>query len=72
MERNSTMSEQSRTSKRIHVYIYEDQIERLFTFWPRANMSEIVRLALENLLEKAKEQQQINLAKAQTQSAEKA
>lgn len=46
-----------RPTKRIHVYIYEDQIEDIFALWPRTNLSDVIRKSLDRLIEKAREQQ---------------
>lgn len=45
-----------RPTRKVHVYIYEDQIETLLGLWPRVNVSEIVRQSLDRLIEKAKEE----------------
>jgi len=67
MERNSTLTEPSPPSEkrktiRTHVRLFEDQVEEILIFWPRANLSEILRMKLDEILERARELRAKNLA----------
>lgn len=44
-----------RPTRRVHVYLYEDQLEEIMTLWPQTNLSHVVRTALDRTLAKAKE-----------------
>ena len=44
-----------RPTKRVHVYLFEDQLEEIMTLWPQTNLSHVVRTALDRTLEKARE-----------------
>ncbi|OYW77665.1 MAG: hypothetical protein B7Z37_02975 [Verrucomicrobia bacterium 12-59-8] len=44
-----------RPTRRVHVYLFEDQLEEIMTLWPQTNLSHVVRTALDRTLAKAKE-----------------
>ena len=43
-----------RPSRKVHVRLFEDQLDEIRTYYPQANLSEILRISLDQLLTKAK------------------
>lgn len=44
-----------RPSRKVHVRLFEDQLDEIRTYYPTANLSEILRISLDQLLTRAKE-----------------
>lgn len=56
-------SKDSRAKIKVHVYLNSDALEEIQSLFPKLSLSEIVRHALDRLIEKAKEKQKEILTK---------